>query len=114
MVFCIYEHVKKKEELFVDISYVQVQTVGAPGRSGAPLAGPARAPLLPLLPLLWYFIHSCSLPYVIHYFCIWFNIVLLFAFSTFILLVVGGGGWWLVVDKYFRGIIQGFCFLDRA
>ena len=34
----------------------------------APLARPAGAPLLPLLPLLWYFIHSCSLPYVIYYF----------------------------------------------
>jgi hypothetical protein len=33
-----------------------------------PLAGPTGMPLLPLLPLLWYLIHSCSLPYVIYYF----------------------------------------------
>ena len=41
---------------------------GAPGRSGAPLTGPAGAPLPPLLPLLWYLIHSCSLPYVVYFF----------------------------------------------
>ena len=29
---------------------------------------PAGAPLLPLLPLLWYLIHSCSLAYVTYYF----------------------------------------------
>ena len=28
---------------------------------------PARAPLPPLPQLLWYFIHSCSLPYAIYY-----------------------------------------------
>ena len=27
---------------------------------GAPLAGPAGAPLPPLLPLLWYFVHCCA------------------------------------------------------
>ena len=41
---------------------------GALDWPGAPLARPAGAPLLQVLPLLWYFIHSCSLPYVIHYF----------------------------------------------
>ena len=41
----------------------------APGWAGTPPAGSAGAPLPPpLLPLLWYFIHSCSLPYVIYNF----------------------------------------------
>ena len=44
------------------------QLRGVPGRSQAPLAGPAGAPLMPLLPLLWYFIHSCSLSFVMCYF----------------------------------------------
>ena len=51
----------------------------------------------PLQPLLWYFIHSCSLPYVIYYFIFGF----IFCFinnSTFLsylsLVVGGGGGWW--------------------
>ena len=32
-------------------------------QSRAPPAGPAGAPLPPLVPLLWYVLHSCSLPY---------------------------------------------------
>ena len=38
---------------------------GAPGRSRAPLAGLAGAPLPLVLSLLWYFIHSCGFPHVI-------------------------------------------------
>ena len=43
---------------------------GSSGSSGAP-AGPASGALgrSPLLPVLWYFIHSCSLPYVIYNSC---------------------------------------------
>ena len=46
----------------------------------AVVSGPAGAPLLKLLPLLWYFIHSCSMPHVIHYFifasiCFWLTIL---------------------------------------
>ena len=70
----------------------------------APPAGLAGAPLPSLLPLLWCFIHSCSLPHAIHYHFIFYFINR----STFILyhcwwvvvvvvrqVVVGGGQWWL-------------------
>ena len=39
---------------------------GALGSSRAPLAGAARA--LSLLPLPWYLIHSCRLPFDIYFF----------------------------------------------
>ena len=60
----------------------------------APPTGLAGAPLLPLLPQLWYLIHSCSLPDVMYYFI--FDLYVTFInHSTFLLclsLVVVGGG----------------------
>ena len=68
---------------------------GALDQPGAPPARSAVAPLPQLLPLLWCFIHCCSLPYVIYYLI--FDFICSFIdFSTFILyfsLVVGGGRW---------------------
>ena len=40
---------------------------GALDQPGAPPTGLAGATLPPLLPLLWYLIYSCSLPYVLYY-----------------------------------------------
>ena len=61
------------------------------------LARPAGAPLPPQL---WYFIHSCSLPYVIYYLI--FDLACFFIHSsTFYyiyhwwwVLAGGGGKWW--------------------
>ena len=61
-------------------------------------AGPAGAPLPPLLPLLWCFIRSCSLPCVIYYFI--FGLICYFInhsiFYHWWWVVVGGGGRWVV------------------
>ena len=53
-----------------DMMYNIRQTTAMNKRSQqrhASRAGLAWAPLLPLLLLLWYFIHSCSLPFVVYY-----------------------------------------------
>ena len=57
------------------------------------MAGLAGPPLLPLLPLLWYFVHSCSLPYVIY--CFIFDLIcyLVNLFYFYIISIVDDR-WW--------------------